>query len=926
MWARLPLRFERESDPAGKFVFTARGDGYSLRLEPLSATILLAAPGDRSPAVLTTTLAGASPKATLEGLQALHGVTNHYEGNDPSRWRTGVRGYARVRARGVYPGIDLVHYGDQRRLEYDFVVAPGADPGRIRLRIDGADGVRVDADGGLVVSAGDREIRWRRPVLYQEKAGARAPVEGSFVVKGRRDVRFRVGKHDRKTPLVIDPAIDYVTYYGSSGGLNESAIRLAADSDGSVAVIGYTVGTNFPVTTGAPQTTFGGGILDAFVFKRNPTGSAMEWATYLGGTGEEIENDVSAYVAVDANHDVYVEGVSNSTDFPTTPTAFQPHQSDPNSHDLGDIFVTKFDATGQIVYSTLLGGKGPDRAGGIAVDPNGHAVVVGSLGGGTGFPLTMGAYHTGTFDNGFITKINADGTGLDWSASVAGALPYGVALDSNGAPYVAGISAGFLPTTPNAFQTSQPGIRIDTFVLKLSADGTTLESATYLGGAGTEFVTGFGVDAMNEPTIAGFMDTPSGDPYPTTPGAFQETPAGTSGHDIFVTKLSSDLSTLVYSTLIGGTNEDLGNGMALDSQGRAVVSGTTLSSDYPTTPGAYQTSLAPAAASPFVTRLLADGSGLEYSTYVHSQFGENSNAIAIDPDDRVYIAGFGFFAFPISLPAGHIGVGTQQFVARVELVPPPPPADSDGDGVPDPNDNCPSLYNPTQADGDHDGVGTACDNCPTTSNASQIDSDQDGVGNSCDNCVAVYNPSQADSDHDGKGDACDGTQPPPAFHDLAVTKVKIKKKVPFSNASQSATTMIGVTVQNAGDHDEMILNAPMLVQMLRVSVLTAGGCPNPAAILIPSSKVKFPFKLAKRKSLTGQFQVAFDCVNDPLATSKKAAHGDFFVIATATHSALDGHPDAVTDDDVCPHPAGPGFKACLGKGPGSDVILDLVGR
>ncbi|MBI3447500.1 MAG: SBBP repeat-containing protein [Acidobacteria bacterium] len=873
LWSHLPLRFEAGPDAT----YQARGAGYFLSLTPATATMRLAAKREIEPAVLTMTLVGAAKSARLEGIGRLAGLTNHYAGKDPKGWATDTPGFARVRAAGVYPGIDLVYYGDQQRLEYDFVVAPGADPTRIHVRVDGA-ATKLDAEGALVLTAGGREVRWRKPVIYQETAGARTEIPGGYVVKGR-DVTFRVGRHDLEAPLVIDPAIDYVTYFGSSTLYADFPFDIAVDAAGNAYITGVTAGTDFPTSAGAPQRAYGGGAKDAFVIKINPAGSAMVWGTYLGGTRDENLNGLSSRLTVDANSNVYVIGLTNSPVFPTTSGSFQPNPADPNSTDYGDVFVTKLDGSGHIVYSTLLGGHGPEIAGGIAVDPNGRAVVVGSIGS-PDFPLTPGAYHTGMFDSAFVTRFNADGSDVDYSASILGAAIYAVDLDASGAVYVGGISVGSLPVTPGAFQTSNALMGVDAFVAKLSADGTTLEYATYLGGGGSEFLHDLAVDANGEVTLSGHVGEDHGRPFPTTTGAFREVHTAGSNLDIFVTKLNADGTGLVYSTLLGGTKDDVALGFALDAQGRAVVGGYSFSSDFPTTTGAFETALSPAAVSPIVTRLTADGSALEYSSYVHSQAGESASTLALDASGKAYLAGTGNFTFPISKPAGHILPGTTMWVLKMDLV-----AGSGGGG----------------------------------------DLDGDGVADGSDNCPAVYNPTQADTDHDGLGDACD-TVVPPASHDLAITKIKIKRTVPFSTASQSGTTLVSVTLQNAGDHDENFASSTVLAQAVSLGVVSSGACPDPMAVLLPSPKVTFPFKLAKKKSLTSQFQIAFDCVNDPLKTSNKGAHGDFTVVVTASHHAVDVHDDDRPANDVCPRAASAGVAACAGKGPGGTVVLDLVAR
>ncbi len=320
--------------------------------------------GDR--AVLRMKLTGANPGAKVEGLERQQGNSNYFIGNDPSQWRTDVPNYGKVRVADVYPGIDLIYYGNQHELEYDWIVKPGGDPSRIRFKIEGAV-PRVDAAGDLVLKTSAGEVRQRKPAVYQ---GERR-IKGGFVVRGR-PVSFEVAAYDRSRPLVIDPVLVYSTYLGGSS--DDSGSGIAVDGSGNAYVTGHTFSANFP-TANALQPA-NGGSADVFVTKISADGSTKLYSTYLGGNGADYANAI----AVDGSGNAYVTGFTNSTNFPTT-NALQATWGG-NS----DAFVTKISANGTTkLYSTYLGGSGNDSGTGIAADASGNAYIVGSTSS-TNFP------------------------------------------------------------------------------------------------------------------------------------------------------------------------------------------------------------------------------------------------------------------------------------------------------------------------------------------------------------------------------------------------------------------------------------------------------------------------------------------------------------------------------------------------------------
>jgi hypothetical protein len=364
---QLPMRFDPSIDGTGGADFVAHGPNYAVYLSAQHVSLQLA-PSSRTataPAALSMRLVGGHREvAAPAGLEPLPGVTNYLVGNDPRLWKTGIHGYRKVEHRNVYPGVNVIYYGNQRQLEYDFVVAPGASAGDIAIAFDGARHVAIDEGGGLAIDTGGGNLRQPAPVIYQDIHGARQTVDGGFVIDKSGQVRFQVGRYDHGLPLVIDPVLTYSTFLGGSAG--DAAMGVAVDGEGNIYLAGETASLDFPHPNAA-QPGSGGGSLDAFVAKLNATGDQLVYATYLGGSNYEYAKDV----AVDAAGNAYATGSTTSRNFPTL------HAVQSTLRGVSDGFVTKLDANGLIVYSTYLGGRAEDYAYGIAVDGAGRAHVTG---------------------------------------------------------------------------------------------------------------------------------------------------------------------------------------------------------------------------------------------------------------------------------------------------------------------------------------------------------------------------------------------------------------------------------------------------------------------------------------------------------------------------------------------------------------------
>ncbi|HEU4596905.1 MAG TPA: SBBP repeat-containing protein, partial [Pyrinomonadaceae bacterium] len=654
-YGRTPLAFEaNRGQTATEVDFLARGGGYTLFLKPSEVLLQLRKAGGGLPseesddsqpakinpkseiqnpesALLRMKLVGADAGAAVEGAEELAGKVNYFKGDDPAQWRTDVPTFGRVRYREVYPGVDVVYYGNQRQLEYDFVVAPGADARAVELRFDGADRVELEeASGDLLLGVGESTIRQPKPFVYQEVAGTRRAVEGGYALDEGGGVRFTLGEYDSALPLVIDPVLSYSTYLGGSGG--DQGLHIAVDSAGNAYVVGFTTSTNFP-TANAIQAASGGsgGFGDAFVTKLNAAGSALVYSTYLGGNG----SDQGRGIAVDSAGNAYVTGVTNSTNFPTA-NALQATKGSNGD----DAFVTKLNAAGSaLVYSTYLGGGDSAEFGqAITVDSDGNAYVTGNTFS-NDFPTVnpIQATEGGGSTDAFLSKINATGSALVYSTYLGGSdndSGEGIKVDSAGNAYVGGDTA-----SPN-FPTLSPiqavnGGGGDAFVLKVNAAGSALVYSTYLGGSAREACEDLALDSSGNAYVTG--DTESTN-FPTA-NAFQSANGGTSlFQDAFVTKLNAAGSALVYSTYLGGAGGEIGFGIAIDSGGNAYIAGATASNTTFPTANAFQCARA-GGADVFVTKLNAAGSALVYSTYLGGAAGDEARGVALDSSGNAYVAG-----------------------------------------------------------------------------------------------------------------------------------------------------------------------------------------------------------------------------------------------------------------------------------------------
>lgn len=659
-YKKTPLSFEEnigQTDLQVKYL--SRGNGYNLFLSANKATLSLKKtsktnktnkttailPNQDSPtlavemAVLET-----KPNANVVGEEALSGTSNYFIGKDSSKWKTAVTNYKKVRYQEIYDGIDLVYYGNQQELEYDFVVKPGANPDIIKLRFNGTDKINIDDNGNLILKVADQEVIQHKPLIYQTINGSKETITGSYLLLNNNEIGFKVDDYDKSKDLVIDPVLAYSTYLG--GNSLDFMADIAVDSSGNVYVVGETQSLNYPLTPGVIDSTLSGASA-AFVTKLNSTGSTLMYSSFLGGGTDNNESGRS--IAVDSDGNAYIVGVTSSEAFPVSSGALQP-----TLQGTMDGFVAKLNPTGtSLMYATYLGGANLDAINSIAVDQSGNAYVAGSTQS-LMFPTTSGAFQPtfgGANQDGFVAKIDSTGTSLIYATYLGGTnneSAVDIAVDSQGNTYVVGsTSSTDFPTTQGVFQRAFAGGAVDGFVTKLNPTGSALVYSTFLGGAkadsdslnGGDSVNAITLDAMGNAYLAG--DTGSSS-FPTTDGAFQtKFPGSTtsnSANSAFVTKLNAMGTALEYSTFLGGDTFDSSIAIVVDSMSRAYVIGTTSSTNFPVTPDAIQAKVV-GESDVFVTELSATGKELVYSTLFGGSSSELAIGLAVDKEGSIYLAG-----------------------------------------------------------------------------------------------------------------------------------------------------------------------------------------------------------------------------------------------------------------------------------------------
>ena len=631
-YGKIPLSFEKNLGQTDKRVrFLSRGQGYGLFLTDREAVLRLAQP---APATVRISLAGQSSTARVEGIDPLPGKTHYLKGSAPDTWHADLPTYGRVRYAGVYPGIDVVYYGNQRQLEYDVVIAPGARPELVQFRFDGIRGMRIDENGELVLKTAAGEIRQAKPSIYQESGGQRVAVEGGYVMRGKNRVGFQVGAYDSGKPLVIDPTLLYSSFYGGTGTADQGN-AITVDAAGNAYITGQTTSADLFIRNGVQSRL--SGQMDGFVLKLDPKGTTVLYSTYFGGSA----SDEGHSVAVDAGGNAYVTGFTASADFPVV-NGFQGNRGGGQ-----DAYLLKLNSTGSsIVFSTYLGGSGDDRGFGVTVDAGNNAYVTGATGS-NNFPVANPMQRTngGGLNDVFVTRLNPSG-GVTYSTYAGGVgvdQSYSVAVDTAGNAYVVGFTTSTNFPVVNALKTSFSGGADDAFAFKLNAAGSALVYSTYLGGNVSDNATRVVVDGSGSAYITGY--TGSAD-FPT---ANAYNPAWSGNFDVFITRLSPDGKSLIFSTFLGGGGIESGTGIAIDRTGAIYVSGHTSSFDFPVVNSMQ--SLLSGDRDAFVAKFMADGATIVYSTFLGGAGVDAAVGLALDPAGNAVITGLTSSAdFPIATP------------------------------------------------------------------------------------------------------------------------------------------------------------------------------------------------------------------------------------------------------------------------------------
>ena len=669
--SRLPLIFEENR---GQGATTARYVAKTFRgeLEVGPARIEIPSKGVGPGPAIGLEFVGGDAAAPVSVVERLPGRSNYLIGADPRHWIRGAEHAGKIRFDDVYPGIDVVYYGNVQRLEYDFEVAPEADPDQIRMRVDGPAKPLVTKLGDLVVDDGERTIRLRKPVVFQEEDEERTLIAANYRIDAHGDVGFEIGAYDRARPLIIDPILETSTFLG--GPAEDAVSDLTLDEQGNIYITGVTRSTGI-ATEQAYKTSYqadGFGQSDGFVAKLDPSGSQLLFLTYIGGRKDETPHGI----AVDSQGSILVTGTTTSEDFPAV-AAYQGQLASQYSFGGLDAFALKLDSAGSaLVYSTYLGGGAIEVGGKIDVDAQGNAYIVGGTTS-NDFP-TINAFQpvrgnpSGFTPDAFVAKLGPSGAPayVTYLGGADSEWGFAVAADSTGAAWVVGMtdSEGF--PVASAFQTEITG-DVDVFAAKLSANGQALLTSGFLGGSKVDTPSEAAVDSENNLYITGFTTS---DDFPVA-GAAQEEFAGGAvfSQDAFVAKISSSGTQLLYSTYLGGSGTEVGNSIAVGPDGSAYVAGETDSSDLPL--AAASQAFNAGGIDGFVAKLSPSGGQVDYLTYLGGSLGDAVAALAVDGAGRVVTAGNthspDFSATPGSAQPDPAG-GPEGFVARLAPGTPPP--------------------------------------------------------------------------------------------------------------------------------------------------------------------------------------------------------------------------------------------------------------
>jgi hypothetical protein len=599
--------FEQDTQPGSAARYSWRSRNIQARLDLEGRISFRFSDGHQ----LQLKFPGVKPGVAPQGESASYPVSYYLA--PPRHWHSGIR-WERVRYREIYPGIDLVLVTKAGQLEFVFEISPGADPRKIRIRYPGA-AVRLNQQGDLIIGTGDEQVQQRRAFAFQGKDRS---VECSYSLA--HDVTLRLGPYDSRRMLTIDPTLNFSTYLGGPG--YDAINALTTDSSGNIYVTGATSSSS--LAPGSTQTILAS--RQVFVAKLNSAGTQLVYLVYIGGSGD----DSGQGIAVDAAGNAYVTGVTGSTNFPTTSGAFATQSVGPQ-----EAFIAKFGPTGQVLYSTYLGG-GSDFGFAIAVDTTGAAYVAGQTGS-IAFPTTAGtilASYNGGLSDCFVTKLSAAGNALVYSTYLGGSLLdlcTGIAIDKSSDAYVTGTTHSTNFPIQMPLQSNLMGSE-SSFVAEINPAGSALLYSTYLGGSVVDNSNAIVVDSFGSAYIAGSTGSPD---FPITAGAAQTVLAGP--YNAFVAKLTPGGNGLAFSTFLGGSGSDSATSIALDALGQPVVGGFTTSPNFPLA-SAIQTVFQPTRDA-FATVVSEGGSSFVFSSYFGGAGDNRGFAVAASPPNSLTLAG-----------------------------------------------------------------------------------------------------------------------------------------------------------------------------------------------------------------------------------------------------------------------------------------------
>ena len=629
-FAKLPLTFEANHGQFDAPVrFLSRTPRYTMFLTP-NETVLQLNGAQRD--VIRWHLSGANADPGIRGEQPLETRTNYFRGNDRKNWRTDVDNFGQVRYERVYPGVDLIFRGNQQQVEYDFTIAPNANAKQIRFAFDGVDSMTTNKDGSLLLRTPHGTLTQSRPLVYQDIDGHRRIVDARYRVSGK-SVGFALGDYDHSKPLIIDPVLSWSTYLG--GSIEDFSYSVALDSSGNAYVTGVAASTDFPTVNPIQGTKAYD--WDVMVAKINSAGTAIVYSTYLGGNGF---NEYGLGIAVDSSGNAYVTGGTNSTDFPGV-TGGSIQSTYGGSGPYRDAFAVKINAAGSaILWSTYLGGSGDELGYGITTDSSGNVYIDGYTDS-SSLPWVSGSALQSAYGgngDGFVIKINSSGANV-WATylGTSGGDGLGsVRVDGSGNVWVGGStdSSSWPGVTGSSAQSTYAG-NGDAIITEINAAGTAILYSTYLGGSDYDDLQGLALDSSGNVYASGTTLSTS---FPGVTGSSIQ-PSNAGSYDIYVTKLNSTLTSITWSTFLGGSGFDEDQDIGVDSSGNVYIAGMTNSTDFPVS-NAIQSTFGGGSGDAVAVKINAAGTAISYATYLGGSDEDQCFGGAVDGSGNFYLTGF----------------------------------------------------------------------------------------------------------------------------------------------------------------------------------------------------------------------------------------------------------------------------------------------